>query len=208
MAVHLVWREDREGDALGRHRIQRVFVGGTLGQPHALRRSAEAALEVTNAPAELRAPFARRGERQDDVMIRRRDGIAVAPAPDAGGVARLHGGQRLRGLVIEPLAERGADVERAPRIEVHHPGNAGARIRIATRRARIAQVRLGSGQPRVALPIDARVPVVVRRCRGLRPHYLQPRVLARRLIEMLMNDEGVHADGVGQPRWRAMSMAR
>src|SRR5207249_2542767 len=115
---------------------------------------------------------------------------AVAPArADAGAVRREDLAVDLGRLALEPGEERGPDVERdllevvddvEDAVVVVHP----------------ARGRVG----RVALRRDALVPVVERRRRVLDLDGLEPRILARRLVEVSVDgDEAARRHSVSLP---------
>src|SRR5207249_8080073 len=87
------------------------------------------------------------------------------------GVADAIGGEygrvRLGGVALHPREQRGPEVK--------------------------AQGPEGRGHRGVAFPLDALVPVVVGRGGRLTGDSAEPRVVARRLVEVAVNDDGPHA---------------
>ena len=76
--LRLVRREDGEREPLVEERLHRRHRHRRLGQPHGVGAPPEAALEVGQAPADLRAPVALVAQGQDGVVVRLRDGVAEA----------------------------------------------------------------------------------------------------------------------------------
>jgi hypothetical protein len=176
-APRLRRRQDGELDSRFRQYLERLRVHRRLRQPHAFRVAAEACAEVVDAPAHLRDFVAPARERHDHVVVDLRDGVAVAVVRRHAGAVRfddlaVHGGR----VAIEPGGERGADVER-DLLEVVDDVEDAVVVVHAPRR------RVG----RVTLRGDALVPVVVRRRRVLHLDRFQPRIFARRLVEMPVN---------------------
>ena len=180
-ATGLVRREQGERDAGLRQRREGRAVDRHLGQPHPLRRAPEAVLEVSPPPPDLRAHVARRRERQDRVPVGRRPRIAVTGARLARHVGPPEGGEHLGRMRLEPGEQRRTEVEARPLVavdQVTEPPRAVEHPRLGVRR--------------VALARDARVPVAVRRGRRLGADHAQPRVLARRLVEVTVQTERAH----------------
>ena len=115
----------------------------------------EASTKIANAPAEFGRALARRGEREDLVMIWRGDRIAVTPPTYTGRITRLHRPHGIGRFRVEPFAEGRAHVKRAPRIQIHHARNPGARV-------------------------------------GIGRHDFEPGIFARRLIQVMVNNDGMH----------------
>ena len=171
--------ENGERDPFVDEHLQRLGVDRGLGKPHPFRLASESRLEIANAPAHLRPFVARVRQRQDHVVVDLRDRGAVsleAVAADAIGID--DGVIRLGRACLEPGDERRPDVEVDGRVVVDDAEDAVARIEDSRRRVR-----------RVALGGDALVPVVIRVRRVLRLDRFQPRILARRLIEVAVNGD-------------------
>jgi hypothetical protein len=173
----LVRREHRERDALGGERVERRQVDRALGQPHALRRAAEPALEVGDAPPHLGRAIARRGQRHDQVVVGLGHRRAVAAEPRT---ARAIGGDHrlvdVGRIVLEPRQQGRPDVEAHPLVVIDDRDDLVVVVDDA-----------GRGVGPVALGGDPVVPVAVRVRGRLGLHRLQPRVLARRLVEVAMD---------------------
>src|ERR1044072_1740257 len=116
----------------------------------------------------------------------------------SGGVTGTGGAQRARavgledarvglGLVaLDPVEERGAEVEAEARVVVDDALDAAVRVADA-----------GEGVGAVALGVDALAPVVEGRGTHLALDQLRPGVLARRLVEVAVNDQrGRHLKGL------------
>jgi len=136
---------------------------------------AEPALEVLQAPQQLRVPIARAEQRDDRVRVRLRDRAAV-PVPVPPPLIFVGGAQalvRLGVVPFDPARQGRAEVERQARIVVDD--GLDAPLGVVDSRERVGAVALG---------VDARVPVVQRRRRRLALDRVGARVLARRLLEM------------------------
>ena len=176
-AFALVRREHRELDAVHGQRFERSRVCRRLWQPHALRRRAEAALIVRNAPANLRVSVARVGERQNHVVVALRHGRAMAVVTLAATAFAVENhAVRSRSIFLEPTQQRRAEVEAHARVVVHD-----ARDLVFC----VDDARGAVG--RVALGADALVPVVVGSGRVLSLDRLKPGILAWRLVKMAVN---------------------
>ena len=166
-------REDHVAHAGPRQERQGRGVHGRLGQPHGFGVPAEAVLELAEAPVDLGLAVPRRCQRQDHVVVRLGDGVAVVEprlTGAVGGTQGLDDGGRLLG---HPGQERGPHVEAQPLVVVDDVLDAPLQIQHA-----------GPGVGRIAFVRDPRVPVVKRR-RALLPFDCPgPGVLAGRLIEV------------------------
>ena len=76
-------------------RRERVVVGGAFGQPHPVRAVAEAEDEILDAPGDLQIAIARRQQRQNRMVVRLRDRVAM-PTVSGGDTARRHDASRDR----------------------------------------------------------------------------------------------------------------
>ena len=133
--------------------------------------------EVGQAPPHLGANVALGCERQDRVE----EGLGDGPA--AGAVGRDDPLVGLDGVVLEPRHQRRSHVERQSFVVVHDGDDAIVVVDDAGE-------RVGP----VALRRDPLVPVVERAGRRFPRDLLGPGVLARRLVEVAVDDElGVHA---------------
>src|SRR5215208_1718610 len=180
-------REDDVAQPLVDERRERRVVAGRLGEPERLGLPAEAAAEVGQPPAYLRAPVALVAEREDRVVVALRDGVAVAAVAQRTLAVGLNNPRVGLGLVaFEPVEERRAEVEAESRVVVDDALDAAVRV---------ADAR--EGVRAVALGVDALVPVVEGRGARLALDQLRPGVLARRLVEVAVNDQrGRHLNGL------------
>ena len=85
----------------------------------------------------------------------------------------------LRRRALHPLEQRRSEVEADPLVQVHDPRDPPARSRQARR-----------GHRAVALLLDPLVPVMRRRRGRLGLDLVEPGILARRLIEVPVDDDG------------------
>src|SRR5574337_314803 len=119
------------------------------------------------------------GQRQDRVNVWVGQGIAVAAAPDhAVPIALDHAAGGLWGLTFEPAEERRSDIE----------AHTGIVIDQADDSAFVVQ-EPGPPVRGVALRSNPLVPVVGRGGGRLPLNLIRPGVLARRLIEMAVDDD-------------------
>ena len=111
-----------------RRQIERLQIDGGLGEPHALRWMTEAVGEIGQPPVNLRAFVARRGKRQNGVVVRLRqrvaDAVALAVAPVGIHDALVYVGM----MRFEPAGQRGAEIE-ADVLEVRRRRRSGGSIR-------------------------------------------------------------------------------
>ena len=121
------------------------------------------------------------GERHDLVVVDLGERVAVAAAGGHAGAVGLHDGPAHTAgrLPLQPREQRGPDVERDPLEVVDDVEDAVGVVDAA-----------GGRVGRVALGGDALVPVVVGGGRVLHLDGLQPGVLARRLVEVAVDDDG------------------
>ena len=160
-----------------RERFERGRVGRRLRQPHALGFGAKAVLVVGDAPADLRVPIARIGQRQNHVVVALRHGRAVAAVTlAAAALAVQNHAERPRRILLEPTQQRGAKVEAHARVVVHDARDLVLGIDHACGAVR-----------RIALGADALIPVVVGSSRVLSLDRLQPGILAWRLVKVAVN---------------------
>jgi hypothetical protein len=121
------------------------------------------------------------------VVVALCDGVAVAVVTEralAVGLDNSRVGLRL--VAFEPVEERRAEVEAEARVVVDDPLDAAVGV---------ADAR--EGVRAVALGVDALVPIVEGRGARLALDQLRPGVLARRLVEVAVNDQrGRHLQGL------------
>ncbi len=176
----LMRREQHESDAVLREQFEGLRVDGGFRKPHAFRFTPEAIAKVGNAPANLRDAIAGRGQRQDEVVVDLRHGRAVAGVTFlAAKIGVDDGFMHLRRVLLQPGEQRGPEVEAHPGIVVEDADDLVLLIDDA-----------GRAIGRVALRGDALVPVVPRGCGILRLDGLEPRILARWLIEVAVDADG------------------
>ena len=144
--------------------------------------------EIGDAPADLRVQIAVVAERQDGVVVRLRQRVAVTAQDDAARVGIEDLPVHLGRMPLQPGEQRGAEVEGEMDVVVDDVDDAP----------------LGVLQPRgavgaVALGGDALVPVVERRRGVLHLDFLDPGILARRLVEVSVQAHGAlrHRPNVG-----------
>ena len=189
--------EDGELDALLRHQVEDGAGDGGFSEPHALGATAEAVLEVGDAPADLRAGVALAGERHDHVVVDLRDGGAMAAiAFGAGAIGVLDHAIGAGREVRQPTQQRRPEVEADARVVVE---DADDFVRLVG--------DAGGAVGGVALGGNALVPVVVGRGGVLHFDGFEPRVFARRLIKMAVDaDVMLRLDvGVGCAGFRHIS---
>ncbi len=174
----LVGREDGEADALGDQVRQRRGVGCGLRQPESAGRPVEAASEIRDAPAHLRAPVPCVGERQDGVRVALRDGVPLSPRLGAALVRLDDAGVDLGPGPLQPGQQGRAEVERQVKVVVDDVEDPVLR-----------PLEAGGAIGAVALRGDATVPVVEWLGAVLDLDGLDPRVLAGRLVEMAVKAE-------------------
>ena len=107
---------------------QRLFVDRRFGQPHPDGLAAEPGAEIPHAPADLGHLVAPREQRQDDVMVGHRHGVARSDARRDSRSPATMASRDFERVIVEPAEERRADVERTPRICVDHPYDAALRV--------------------------------------------------------------------------------
>ena len=172
-AVDLLGRQDRVRDPELDERGQRGGRDARLGEPQAVGRAAEPSLEVLQAPEQLGPPVGGIAQGNDRVRIGLGDGAARSQPLPLLAVGGPQPGRHRRILPGDPARQRGADVERQPFVVVDDRldppvGGVDARERVGP----------------IALGVDALVPVVERRRRGLARDVVGPGVLARWLVEV------------------------
>src|ERR1041384_3879610 len=177
-ALGLMRRENDELEALVNQRAERRIVGGRFGQPQRFGVAPEALAKVVQAPTNFCAAVALVAERQGRVMITLRDGVAV-PVVSATACAVGFDDARVSGrmMLFEPRDERRAEVETNVRVVVDDALDAPTRIDHTRECVRA-----------IALAEDAFVPVGKGARARLRLDGIRPRVFARRLIEMAVNN--------------------
>ena len=148
-------------DALVGQQSQGGQVDGGLRQPHPARAPPEADLEVAQAPADLGPPVGGGGQRQDGVVERLGQAVGPAIAVDEAAV-----GDRVALVGAEPAGQG------RPEVPGHRP--------------EVAELGVGP----VAVGGDPRVPVAGGGRRRIDRGPPGDRVLAGRLIEVPVDDEG------------------
>ena len=174
----LLGRQDGERHAEIDQRLQRRRIAPGLRQPQPLGGMAEAAAKVLQPPQELCLPIARAQQRHDRVRVGLRHRAAVAQASPLIGVGRAQPLMRVAVVPLDPARQRGAEVVRHAGVVVDDGLDAALGV---------VNARPGVGA--VALRVDARVPVVQRRRRRFPFQLVGPRVLARWLIEVPVDDQ-------------------
>ena len=173
----LVRGQNGEVQALFGQGFESVQIDGGFGEPHALRETAETALEIADAPDDLGGAIAAVGQGQNHVVVDLGQSRAMAgktkPAFAIGG---QDGGVGLGIGTFQPGQERGAEIEAYAREIIDNTGDSIVTVEDA-----------GCGIGSVALRRDPFVPVVVRIGRVLDLDGFQPGILPRRLIKMTVN---------------------
>ncbi len=181
-AFGLVGREDCEGESFVDERREGRVVARRFGEPERLGLSSEAMAEIGDAPAHLRQAIALVAEGQDRVVIALGDGIAV---PFVGQRAHAVGPENAfvsdAVVALHPREERRPEVE-ADALEVVHD----------LFDARVAVENPGERVRAVAFLVDALVPVVERVHFGFAVDGARPRIFARGLVEVPVDDEVGH----------------
>ncbi len=176
-----------EAETLGRHDVQGLQVHRGLRQPHAFRLAAEAMLEIPETPDHLGDFVAPGGQRHDHVAVGLGQGRAVTGETLPALAVRFQdGGVDIGRVLLQPGEEGRAEIETDATVVVDDPDDAALAVQDPAH-----------GIGGVALGRDPPVPVVVRVGRVLDLDRLQPRVLARRLVEVTVNAEiAFHNDGL------------
>ena len=171
-------REHHELDAFLDEALHGLHVDCRLGEPDPFAFAFITRPEELPGPADLRELVPPGRERHNHVIVHLRHGVAV-PAPGRAALpVRRHDPRRdLRVVLLEPPKERGAEVVIHVQVVVADVNDHAALVEDA---------REGVGP--VALVVDAFVPVVVGRRRTLLFYKIKPRVFARRLVEMAVDD--------------------
>jgi hypothetical protein len=180
-AAQLVWGEHGEAHARGGDHVERLVVGGRLGEPQPVGVAPEAAAELGEPPAHLGRLVAAAEEREDGVVVRVRERPPVAQAALRGAVGGEHRGVGRRPLAGQPREERRGHVEARQRERVDDAADPPVGVVHPPRR-----------QDAVALALDARGEVVVGARRDVARDVAEPGVLARRLVEVQVDDDGRH----------------
>jgi sec-independent protein translocase protein TatA len=171
--------EDEANPVLGEE-IEGFGVDSGFRQPHAIGQALETAAEVGNAPANLRDAVAGGGQRHDEVVVDLRHGRSVAGKALLAALVSMDDGiVNARSILAEPGEQGRPEVEAHARVVVEDADDLVLLIDNA-----------GGAVGRVTLRGDAVVPVVPGRRGFLSLDGLEPRVLARRLIEMAVDTDG------------------
>jgi hypothetical protein len=120
---------------LGGEHVERLVVGGRLGEPQPLGVAAEAAAELGEPPAHLGDLVAAAEQREDGVVVRVGEGGAVAGAALRRAVGGEHGGVRRRALAGQPREQRRGHVEARAGERVDEPAHAPVGVVHARRRS-------------------------------------------------------------------------
>ena len=172
-----MWSEDGVLDAFLREEIEDVAGDGGFCEPHAFGFAIEAVLEVSDAPADLGTGVALGGERHDDVVVNLSECGAVSSEALRGGRVGVEDhAVAAGGEVLQPAQKGGAEVEAHPRIVIE---DADDLILL------VGDARGAVGG--VALRGDALVPVMVGRGGVLDFDGFEPRIFARRLVEVAVD---------------------
>src|ERR1043166_2988844 len=179
-ASRLIGGENDELDSLLDQGSKRLRIARRLGKPERLGLAPEPMAEVGDSPANLGAEVARIAERQNRVPISLGDRVPM-PAAGANTVAiRLkETGQEGRVLPRDPREKRRPEVEASRGVRVDDPLDPSGAV-----------ADPGMGIRAIALAVDPLVPVMMRRGARLPVDAAGPRILAGRLIEMAVDDEG------------------
>src|SRR5579875_560504 len=178
----LMRRQDRVSHPGVDQRAQSGVVACGLGQPHRLGLTTEVMVERNDAPRYLGLEVAPIAERQDRMIVRLSDRVAVAMArveAHAVGGADARPGPGMRPL--KPAHQRWPEVEAYRPIVVDDAVN---------RAPVVEDPREGVGS--IAFGINAFIPVMKGAGAILGIERSSPRILARRLIKMTMNDDRIH----------------
>ena len=168
--------QDGEPDAPVGQGLERGQVHGRLGQPHAFGVAAKACPEILDGPGYFQALVHFRGQGHDGVMIHLSQGVAMAKAKEALPVPFEDAPVGFGGVELHPAQEGGPEVEAHPCIAVYH---------FADHARTVQPPRPAQGS--IALPGDARVPVVFGGGAALGQHVFEPGVETGRLVEMTVN---------------------
>jgi hypothetical protein len=172
----LMWRQHRERHALGGQVLEGGDVDRALRQPHPDRIATEVVAKVGHAPAHLGRAIARRAQRHDEVTVGLGQRRAVTGGGEAGAIGGLQRRQDVRRVARQVGQERGPEVPAHARVVVDDLDDLAFAV---------DDPRRGVGP--IALGGDPRVPVGERRRGRLRIDLVEPRVLARRLIEVTVD---------------------
>src|ERR1041385_4054809 len=172
-------REAREANDLGAEDVAALGVDRGLGEPDPRGVAPEATAEIGDAPPHFGHLLPPRRERQDHVVIRHGDRIAVtAMAPTAPTIGLEHGRIRGGSFTLEPFEQRRPEIEADLGEGVHRP-----------RDPTIGPVHARPDDGAITLLLDALVPVVKRRGRRLDGDLVEPGIFPWRLVEMSVNDD-------------------
>ena len=175
-------REHGELDALARQHVEGVCVHRGLRKPEAHGVAPEPAAEVRDPPPHLGHLVAPGRQRQDQMVIRHGDRSTMsAVAFQAQRIPRQHRRIGAGRFALEPRQQRGTKIEIDRSEGVDDVGDAA-----------VGGVPPGGDDGAIALLLDALIPVVGRGRRCLPLDQLEPRVLARRLVEVPVDHHGAH----------------
>ncbi|CAB5066685.1 unannotated protein [freshwater metagenome] len=174
----LVGADNRERDT---NRVQQGMhrrADRRLGEPHAGRFAPEPTAEVRHAPAKFREGVPLGREREDDVVIRVRNGGPADAVPRHDPIMDD------RRVLLEPAGQCRPEVEAHALEQVDDCGDAP-----------LVVVQTRGGARRVALGSDALVPVAERRRTGFHGHHTRAGVPPRWLIGVAVQCETERHDG-------------
>ncbi len=171
-------REDYVSKAFFNQCVHHSIVARSLRQPHRLSFTSETKPKIGEAPTNLGPQIAFIAQWQNRVAVRLRDRVAVTVVFHRAlpiGVENSVVGFRM--LLLKPTQER------RPKIETD--------VLVVIDRARLARRRIRNCRRRVwliTLGVNSLIPVMKRRRAGLFFDDSRPRVFARRLIEMSVDN--------------------
>ena len=168
--------QDGEGYSGVGQRLQGGQIHGGFSQPHAFGIAAEALPEILNGPQHFQGFVQFRGQRHDGMMIDLGQSVAVSPAVQALGVRRQNAGIGFGRVPLHPGQERRPEIEAHPGVAVDHLPDQALTVQSACH-----------AEGRVALPGDARIPVVVRRGPAFGQDILDPGIEARGLVKVAVD---------------------
>ncbi len=176
----LVRGEEDEADIVLGEEVEGFGIDGGFGEPHAFRHAAEAVLEVSDAPANLRDAVAGGGEGHDEVVVGLGHGRSVAgKAGLAAPIGMDDGVMDASGVLLQPGKQRRAEVEAHPGVVIQDADDLVLAVDDA-----------GCAVRGVALGGNALVPVVPGGGGLLGFDGFEPRILARGLVEVSVDANG------------------
>src|SRR2546423_5949233 len=169
--------KDHVTQAFVEQRRHNSIVTGRLWQPQAFGFTAESVTKIGQPPANLGPQIAIIAERQNRVTVCLRDGVAVPAMPDSAfAICSDDAGIRVGMMTFNPTQQCRTEIETDQFIVVH-------KLLIAFRFTD-ADERVRA----IALEMNAFVPIMKGRRAWLFFNDSRPRIFARRLIEVTMDD--------------------